>query len=418
MGPYHQGEPVDRPVLLAALRTPYGRRGGLLSRWHPVDLSGVVLEALAERAGISPGQVDRVVWAANSQVGAQAANLGRRAVLAAGWPETVPALTVDAQAASSLEAVLAGAESVAAGWAQVVVAGGAESASAVPLGAAISQPAVGRPFGERLTERYKRGSGMPPPGLVAEQLAVSRSLTRRQLDDWAIASHRRAMAHRACLSANLVDVGAASAVPSRPEVPKPPASVSKATGGAPAAAAGQPLDEGLSAPLAVAGVRSLPPAYLEGGVVTAANFALEGDGAAGVVLASASFARRHGLRALAEVVAWGRAGFSPSLWPSAAVEASRTALDRAGRGPCDVGCWRVLEQSSAAVLAWALDVGVDLAEVNRAGGELATGCPLGAAGAGMLAGILAERSEKEGNGLALVAAAGEGGVGTACALRL
>ncbi|HET9061484.1 MAG TPA: hypothetical protein VFN61_16325 [Acidimicrobiales bacterium] len=395
--------PAERAVIVGALRTPYGSRGGALAGWHPVDLSARVLDALVETCALAPALVDRVIWAAHSQVGAQAANVGRRSVLAAGWPETVPAATIDAHGASSLEAVLAATESVLRKGARVVVAGGVELASAVPLGAALAQPAVGRPMGARLAERYRAEGGMAPPGLVAEHLAASRELSRRQLDDWAIASVQRALACAGTASDHLVSVGPVQKEPSgavlgkgRKRPIRPPV----------------PCDEALVAPMSPSAVRALPPAYLEGGVVTAANFALEGDGAAAVAVTTSSFARANGLRPLAAVLGCGRSGCSPTLWPLAATGATRAALDMAGLSPAEIGWWRVLESSAAAAIAWGEDMGVK--DLNPGGGELATTCPLGAAGAGMLASALGGGGI---TGKAVVAAAGELGVGAACIIE-
>ncbi len=179
-------------VVVDVVRTPYGRRGGALSSWHPVDLSAELLTQLATRNGIDGGAIDDVVWGCTSQVGAQACNIARRAVLAAGWPEAVPGATVDRQAASSAQAVHWAAQSIMSGAQSLVVAGGVEVMTAVPLGASLAVPAVGKPYGHRLQERYKNGGGLLPPGLVAEEVALRWSLSRSILDDWARTSRDRA----------------------------------------------------------------------------------------------------------------------------------------------------------------------------------------------------------------------------------
>ena len=177
--------PPGQPVIVDVVRTPYGRRGGALSSWHPVDLSAELFTQLVARNGIGGGVIDDVVWGCASQVGAQASNIGRRAALAAGWPEAVPGATVDRQAASSAQAVHWAAQAVMSGVQSLVVAGGVEVMTAVPLGASLAVPAVGKPYGHRLQERYKSGNGLLPPGLVAEEVALKWSLTRSMLDDWA-----------------------------------------------------------------------------------------------------------------------------------------------------------------------------------------------------------------------------------------
>ena len=183
--------PPGQTVIVDVSRTPYGRRGGALSSWHPVDLSAELLTQLVARNGIGGGVIDDVVWGCASQVGAQASNIGRRAALAAGWPEAVPGATVDRQAASSAQAVHWAAQAVMSGAQSLVVAGGVEVMTAVPLGASLAVPAVGKPYGHRLQERYKSGNGLLPPGLVAEEVALKWSLTRSMLDDWARAQPRQ-----------------------------------------------------------------------------------------------------------------------------------------------------------------------------------------------------------------------------------
>ena len=172
--------------VIDAVRTPYGTRGGALSSWHPVDLAAEVLSQLVQRVGIDGGAVDDVVLGCTTQVGAQACNIARRAVLAAGWPEHVPGATVDRHAASSAQAVHWAAQAIMSGAQDLVVAGGVEVMTAVPLGASLAVPSVGKPYGQRLQDRYKdRGGGLVPPGLAAEEVARRWSLDRSQLDKWA-----------------------------------------------------------------------------------------------------------------------------------------------------------------------------------------------------------------------------------------
>ena len=167
--------------MLDALRTPYGRRGGALSTWHPVDLAAELLSQLVGRHGLDGSLVEDVVLGCTSQVGAQAGNIARRAVLAAGWPESVPGATVDRQAASSCQAVHWAAQAVMSGAQDLVVAGGVEVMTAVPLGANLAVPAVGKPYGRRLQERYRAGGGLLPPGLAAEEVVRRWSLRRADL---------------------------------------------------------------------------------------------------------------------------------------------------------------------------------------------------------------------------------------------
>lgn len=179
-------------MVVDVLRTPYGRRGGALSSWHPVDLAAHLLAQLVARNGLDGEVIDDVIFGCTSQVGAQACNIARRAILAAGWPESVPGATLDQHAASAAQAVHWAAQAVMSGAQSLVIAGGVEVMTAVPLGASLAVPTVGKPYGQRLQARYKEGGGLLPPGLVAEELAFRWSLTRPELDEWALISRDRA----------------------------------------------------------------------------------------------------------------------------------------------------------------------------------------------------------------------------------
>jgi acetyl-CoA acetyltransferase len=411
--------------VVEAVRTLYGRRDGVLSRWHPVDLSAEVLSWLLQRAGADAADVDDVVWACASQVGAQAADLGRRAVLAAGWPESVPAATVGSDGACSARAVHWAAQSVLAGSSGVVVAGGAEMTSLVPLGAALAQPNTGKPLGGRLAERYPAPGGFLPPGLAAERAAAARGLTRSRLDQWAAESGRRAARAQPARTPFIVVPGAAGTGPrgGGPGASVPGSGQARGSGRSspavrPGSGAPQPLDENVLPSLEVLGAPELPALYLEGGVVTAGNFCLEGDGAAAVLVAEERRARQLGLAVRARFVSFAVAGASPEVGPLAMAPATTAALLRASLRPGDVSRWHVLELSSAGVLAWADEVGVDLSTVNPEGGELAVTCPFGAAGAGLFANAVAGLHSGAGPGrYAGVCAVGDGGVATACILE-
>jgi acetyl-CoA acetyltransferase family protein len=384
-------------VVVDALRTPFGRRGGALSGWHPVDLAAELLCRLVGRNGLDGTVVDDVVLGCTSQVGAQACNVARRAVLAAGWPESVPGATVDRQAASSAQAVHWAAQAVMSGAQDLVVAGGVEVMTAVPLGASLAMPAVGKPYGLRLQERYREGGGLLPPGLVAEEVVRRWSLRREELDAWAFGSRakaRRAQLHRP---------GYLSEVAVLP--------------GAPGYVSGSVLtgDEALSPVGSLSDLAALAPAYVNGGAITAANMAAEGDGAAAILVASPQRARDLGLVAKARVVSFAVAGGGPEIWPVVTVAATSAALRRAGLAPAEVDRFEVHESSSAAVLAWLAETGVRPELVNPEGGALATTAPLGAAGAGLFAAAVAALASGDVR-YALVCAAGDGGVATACVL--
>ena len=388
---------VGGAVVLDALRTPYGRRGGALSTWHPVDLAAELLSQLVGRHGLDGSLVEDVVLGCTSQVGAQAGNIARRAVLAAGWPESVPGATVDRQAASSCQAVHWAAQAVMSGAQDLVVAGGVEVMTAVPLGANLAVPAVGKPYGRRLQERYRAGGGLLPPGLAAEEVVRRWSLRRADLDAWALASQtraRRAQRHRP---------GYFVAVATAPLSPGAAASLLVS-------------DEALSPRRSLADLAALVPMYVDGGAITAANMAAEGDGAAALLIASPKRASDLGLSAKAVMVSFAVAGGGPEVWPVATIAATSEALRRAGLVPDQVGRFEVHESSAAAVLAWMAGTGVPPERINPEGGALATTAPLGAAGAGLFAAAVAGLASGDAR-YALVCCAGEGGVATACVLE-
>lgn len=377
-------------VLVDALRTPYGERGGALSAWHPVDLAAELLAHLAERNGVEGTAIDDVILGCTSQVGAQACNIARRAVLAAGWPEAVPGVTVDRHAASSAQAVHWAAQAVMSGAQNLVLAGGVEVMSAVPLGASLAVLAVGKPYGQRLQARYRDSMGMAPPGLVAEEVVSRWSLTRSQLDEWALLSRERAKRAQRARPPYIWRVP----VPGRAALAK---------------------DEALGRRLTRAQVAAMRPAFRDDGLVTAANLAAEGDGAAAVLVASPSRARALWLTPVARFVSFATAGTSPGIWPTAMVPATWEALKRAGLGTEDIDRWEIHESSSAAVLAWLAELGVDRDRVNPEGGALATTSPIGAVGAGLFA--AAVEGLRAGERRAVVSVAGDGGTATACVLE-
>ena len=383
--------PNGAALIVDAVRTPYGRRGGALSSWHPVDLAAELLTQLVARNGIEGDVIDDVILGCTSQVGAQASNIARRATLAAGWSENVPGATVDRQAASSAQAVHWAAQAVMSGAQSLVVAGGVEVMTVVPLGASLAVPAVGKPYGQRLQARYKESGGLPPPGLVAEEVASRWSLPRLVLDDWALLSRKRAR------QAQQSSLRYMCRVPAQGRV-----ALAK--------------DEALGPRVSGAEIAAFLPAYREDGVITAANIAAEGDGASAVLIASPSRVQAMSLTPKACFVSFATAGTSPDVWPTATVPATWEALKKAGVGIEQVDRWEIHESSAAAVLAWMSELGVPPEKVNPAGGALATTSPLGAVGAGLFAAAvdgLAGGGERR----AVVSIAGDAGIATACVLE-
>ncbi len=277
-------------VIAAALRTPVGKRNGALKDWHPVDLSGHLLAGLAERTGIDPSVVDDVIWGCVSQTGEQTANVGRNAVLAAGWPETVPGVTIDRQCGSSQQAVHFAAAGVIAGQYDVAVAGGVESMTRIPMGVTFSQ-GPGVPFGPKMFARYESMGGLVPQGISAEMIAERWGITRQQADEFSLASHEKAAA--------AVDEGrfAAQIVP----VPVTDDSGERVFD----------TDEGIRRGGTLEKLGGLNPAFKPDGIVTAANSSQISDGASALLITTSEKARELGLTPLVRVHTFAMGGVDP-----------------------------------------------------------------------------------------------------------
>ncbi|HYA44303.1 MAG TPA: thiolase family protein, partial [Acidimicrobiales bacterium] len=370
---------AEEAVLIDALRTPYGRRGGALAAWHPVDLAAVLISELVGRNRLDGGEVDGVLLGCVSQVGAQACNIARNAVLAAGWSDQVAAVTVDCQAISSFQAVYWAAQAAMAGNQGLLVAGGVEMASQVPLGANQAVPSVGKPYGPRLRARSFGEGRFAPPGIAIEELARTCGFSRVQLDSWAVRSHERASRGQIASSRGVL------AVAVDPAVHAP----SQKGGRGIRATAVVESDEAVDAALTTERMAAFAPIFVEGGVITAANIAAEGDGAAAVIVCGARRAKSLGLIPAARFVSVALAGCDPRLWPAASIPATKRALQAARLHPGDIDSFEVHESSAAAVLAWLEGVGADPDRVNPNGGALAHTAPAGAAGAGLFVNALA-----------------------------
>jgi len=344
-------------VVVDAVRTPVGRRGGGLAGVHPVDLSAHVLEALAARTGLDPAVVDDVVWGCVSQTGEQAVNVARNAVLAAGWPEDVVGMTVDRQCGSSQQAVHVAAAGVVAGHYDVAVAGGVESMSRVPMLCTITQ-GPGLPFGPRMSARYD--DGLVPQGVSAEIVAERWALSRTDVDQIAVRSHARA--------AEATDSGSVE-----PEL---------------APVAGVAVDEGIRRGTDLETLAGLRTVFREDGVVTAGNSSQISDGAAALLVTTSEVAARHGWRPLARVHAVSRAGVDPVTMLTAPIAATARVLQRAGLGLDEIDVFEVNEAFGSVVGAWLAETGADPARVNPRGGAIALGHPLGGSGARLMTTLL------------------------------
>ena len=344
-------------VIVEAVRTPVGRRSGGLSGVHPVDLSAQVLTALAERTGIDPAVVDDVIWGCVSQVGEQSWNVGRNAVLAAGWPESVPGTTLDRQCGSSQQAVHFAAAAVVSGQCDVVVAGGVESMSRVPMGSSVGS-GVGLPMGPKVAQRY--GGVTFNQGVGAEMMARRWGLSRRQLDEYSLASHRKAAAAQ--------DSGA----------------FAKEIVAVPVEGGIVDADEGVRRDTTLEALAALKTPFATDGVVTAGSSSQISDGAAALLVTTAERARQLGLAPLARIRATAIAAADPVIMLTAPIPATSKVLARAGLGIADVGVYEVNEAFAPVPLAWLAETGADPERLNPYGGAIALGHPLGATGARLM----------------------------------
>lgn len=342
-------------VIVSAVRTPIGigKPGkGVLSDIHPVDLSAIVLREVVARAGIDPAEVDDVIWGCVSQVGEQGANIARNALLAAGFPESVPGVSIDRQCGSSQQAVSFAAALVASGQADIVIAGGVEVMSRVPLGT--SMVGGDGPFSAQLVSRYE--GGLVHQGISAELIAQRWHLDRKFLDELSLASHERAAAAQQAghFDAEIVAVGNVLA------------------------------DQGIRPDSTLERLGALNPAFSSEGVVTAGNSSQISDGAAAVLVMSAEAARARGITPLVKVHSVAMAGVDPVIMLTAPIPATEKVLQRAGLTLADIGAFEVNEAFASVLGAWYADTGVDPALVNAWGGAIALGHPVGASGARLM----------------------------------
>ncbi|QZA08862.1 acetyl-CoA C-acyltransferase [Mycolicibacter heraklionensis] len=347
-------------VIVEAVRAPVGKRNGGLSGVHPAELSAQVLNGLVNRAGVDPALVDDVIWGCVMQAGEQALDIGRTAVLSAGWPETVPAVTVDRQCGSSQQSVHFAAAGVIAGHYDVVVAGGVESMSRTPMGSSLANG--GRPYGESFKARY---SQTPNQGIGAEMMATKWGLSRTALDEFALASHEKAGAAQ--------DSGAF-----KDEI----VSITDSEGNVVSE------DEGIRRGTTLEKMAQLKPAFKEDGVIHAGNSSQISDGSAALLFMSAAKARELGLTPLARVHTATLAGADPVMMLSAPIPATQKALQRSGLSVDDIGVFEVNEAFAPVPMAWLADIGADPKKLNPNGGAIALGHPLGGSGARIMTTML------------------------------
>ncbi|MCU1389194.1 MAG: putative acetyl-CoA acyltransferase [Ilumatobacteraceae bacterium] len=356
-------------VIVDAIRTPLGRRNGRLKDWHPVDLAAETLRALVDRTGLDPVLVDDVVMGCVMQVGEQAANIGRNAVLAAGWPDSVPGTTIDRQCGSSQQAAHFAAQGVIAGAYDVVVAAGVEVMTRVPMGASFMDAKFGFPFGPTIADRYQSDGGLVPQGMSAEMIADRWEISREAMDEYSVRSQQRA--------ALAITEGRFE----REIVP-----VIDAVGKI------MRVDEG-PRPTSMESLGKLKPAFRaedDGGRVTAGNSSQISDGAAAILIMSEDRAASLGLTPRARFVDFALAGTDPRYMLTAPIPATRKVLERAGRTIDEMDVIEMNEAFASVVLAWQQELHPDMDRVNVNGGAIALGHPLGCSGARLMTTLLHE----------------------------
>jgi acetyl-CoA acyltransferase len=365
-------------VIVDAVRTAGGKRNGKLSGWHPADLAAETLTALAERNSLDPGLVEDVIMGCVMQAGAQSVNVGRNAVLAAGWPEEVPATTIDRQCGSSQQSAHFAAQAVMAGAHDIVVAAGVEVMSQVPMGASVGDGRFGFPFGPRVGLRYADVGGLVPQGISAELIADKWGLSREDLD--AFSAESQARAARATAEGRFEnEIIAVRSIHRDKESGDITESDELVT-----------ADEGIREGTTVETLANLKPAFKPDGKVTAGNSSQITDGASAALIMSEEKARELGLRPRARFHAFALAGVDPVTMLTGPIPSTAKVLDKAGLSVDDIDLFEVNEAFASVVLAWQRETGADMDKVNVNGGAIALGHPLGCSGTKLLSTLLNE----------------------------
>lgn len=378
-----------RAVIVDLVRSPFGRGrpGGALAGWHPVDLYARILQALVRRTGIDPALVEDVITGCVIQVGEQAANIGRQAVLAAGFPVSVPAVTLDRKCGSAQQAMDFAAQGVIAGAYDLVIAGGVEVMSLIPM----KTNRMGRDnLGPMHHARYP--DGIAHQGIAAELIAAKWRLTRTDMDCFALRSHQRADAARSLVAGDIEVLD------------------------------GVGMDEGIRADTSLEKLAALRPAYEDAALaarfpqigwgVTAGNASQVTDGAGAMLIAEEGVARRLRLKPRARIRAFAVVGDDPHLMLAGVIPATRKLLSRAGLRLDRIDAFEVNEAFASVILAWAQDLGAEMDRVNRYGGAIALGHPVGASGV-RLTGNLIRALEQTGGRLGLQTMCESGGMANA-----
>jgi acetyl-CoA acyltransferase len=345
-------------VIVEALRTPIGRRNGKLKGWHPVDLLAQVLSALVKKTELDASMIDDVIVGCVSQVGEQSLNVARNAVLAAGFPESVPGTTIDRQCGSSQQALHFAAQGVISGAYDIAIAAGVESMSRVPMGSSSQGP--GAPFGPLMLERYD--NKLVHQGISAELIATRWELARGDLDALSLESHRRA--------AHATEAGYFTSQIVPIQVKNEDGTTSTFE-----------RDEGIRPDTSREKLASLKPSFKPDGMITAGNSSQISDGAAALLIMERSTAERLGYKPLARFVSFAVAGDDPIFMLTAPIPATQKILAKSGLTLDQIDLIEINEAFASVVLAWQHETRADMQKVNVNGGAIAVGHPLGASGA-------------------------------------
>jgi len=379
-------------VIVEAVRTPVGRRNGLLRDYHPVELGAIVLRELLARTGLQAHQVDQVIMGCVSQVGAQGANLARQVLLQAGFPVEVAGTTVDFQCGSSEQAVHLAASLIQNEIADIIIAGGVESMSRVPMGSSFLN-GPGSPFTPEIMERYH----IIPQGLAAEVIAERWNISRRELDEIGFRSHT--------LAARATEAGWFK----REIIPLP----ARLEDGSPVTV---DRDEGIRYNPSLEKMATLQPAFKEDGVITAGNSSQISDGAAALLVMGRDTARALGLSPRVRIVAQYVVGVDAHSMLTGPIPATREVLKRAGLTLEQMDLIEINEAFASVVAAWQRELQPDMARVNVQGGAIALGHPLGATGARLMT-TLIRALERTGGRYGLQTMCCGGGLGIATILE-
>jgi len=360
---------MQEAVIIDAVRTPGGKREGKLKGWHPAALAAHVLKAIAKRNGLDPSRVDDVVMGCVMQVGPQSLNIARNAVLAAGWPESVPATTVDRQCGSSQQAMHFAAQGVMSGAYDIVVAAGVEGMTKVPMGASVVK-GMDFPFPKEMQDRYKE-TGLPPQGIGAEMIADQWGLSREDLD--AFGARSQQLAEKATADGRFKN-----------EIVPVPVVDDEGNESL------MTVDEGIRHGTTAEKLAGLRPAFKEDGKVTAANSSQISDGASAVLIMSAEKARELGLKPRARFHSFAVAGADPVTMLTGPIPVTEKILKKSGLSIDEIDLFEVNEAFASVVLAWQKETGADMERVNVNGGAIALGHPLGCSGTKLMSTLLNE----------------------------